>query len=75
MVVTSIFLFISLSNQSYESFNRRYQLMEIYTSTETKVLRGQIRELFERIGPKLERLELNHIENIDKQFIVQVISF
>ena len=27
------------------------------------------------IGPKLERLELNHIENIDKQFIVQVISF
>ena len=75
MVVTSIFLFISLSNQSYESFNRRYQLMEIYTSTETKVLRDQIRELFERIGPKLERLEINHIENIDKQFIVQVISF
>jgi len=35
----------------------------------------QIREFFERIGPKLERLELNHIENIDKQFIVQVISF
>ena len=27
------------------------------------------------IGPRLERLELNHIENIDKQFIVQVISF
>ena len=26
------------------------------------------------IGPRLERLELNHIENIDKQFIVQVIS-
>ena len=75
MAVTSIFLFISLSNQSYESFNRRYQLMEIYTSTETKVLRDQIRELFERIGPKLERLELNHIENIDKQYIVQVISF
>ena len=39
------------------------------------VFRDPIREFFEMIGPRLERLELNHIENIDKQFIVQVISF
>ena len=49
--------------------------MEIYTSTETIVFRDPIREFFEMIGPRLERLELNHLENIDKQFIVQVISF
>ena len=35
MAVTSIFLSISLSNQSYESFNQK---MEIYSSTETIVL-------------------------------------
>ena len=27
------------------------------------VIRDPIREFFERIGPRLERLELNHIEN------------
>ena len=37
MVVTSIFLSISLSNQSYESYTWRYQLMEIFTPTETIV--------------------------------------
>ena len=35
MVVTSIFLSISLYNQKYESFNQHYQ--EIFTSTETIV--------------------------------------
>ena len=38
LAVTSIFLSISLSNQSYESLNRRYQLIEIFTSTETIVI-------------------------------------
>ncbi|XP_023344715.1 uncharacterized protein LOC111713950 isoform X2 [Eurytemora carolleeae] len=36
------------------------------------VSKDPIREFFEMIGPRLERLELNHIENIDKQFIVQL---
>jgi len=35
MAVTSIFLSILLSNQRYESFNPRYQEMELFTSTET----------------------------------------
>ena len=39
------------------------------------MFRDPIREFFEMIGPKLENLELNHIENIDEQYIVQVISF
>ena len=37
MAVTSIFLSILLSNQRYEFINRRYQWMEIFTSTETIV--------------------------------------
>ena len=32
-----IFLSISLSNQSYKSFDQRYQIMEIFTSIETMV--------------------------------------
>ena len=39
MAVTSNFPSISLSNQSYESFNRHYQRMEIFTSTKTIVLK------------------------------------
>ena len=38
LALTSNFLSISLSNQSCESSNQRYQYMEIFTSTETMVV-------------------------------------
>jgi hypothetical protein len=34
-----------------------------------------LREFFEAIGDQLLRLELNHVENIDRQLIVQANQF
>jgi hypothetical protein len=43
-----------------------------FTSYKKRLFRDPLREFLEVIGGQLERLELNHLENIDRQLIVQV---
>jgi hypothetical protein len=38
-----------------------------------RIFRNPLRDFLTAIGGQLERLELNHLENIDKQLIVQVV--